>query len=70
MHPDWRGRSKLSLFVDDITLCRENPKKLTTNLLKLIDVCSKVAVYQLRFDTVVMNNLKIKLEQFYLQLHQ
>ena len=28
-HGDWKGRSKSSLFADDVILCIENPKDFT-----------------------------------------
>jgi len=36
-HPNWKGRVKLSLFIDDIILYIENPKDSTKILLELIN---------------------------------
>ena len=45
-NPNWKRRSKLSLFADDMILCIENPKDPTRKLLELIDGYSKVAGYK------------------------
>ena len=42
-HPNWKGRSKMSLFADDMILYIENPKDFTKKLLQLISEFSKVA---------------------------
>ena len=36
-NPDWKSRSKLSLFADDMILYIENPKDATRKLLELIN---------------------------------
>ena len=36
-HPNWKGRSKMSLFADDMILYTENPKDSTKKLLELIN---------------------------------
>ena len=46
-NPNWKRRSKLSLFADDMILCIENPKDPTRKLLELIDGYSKVAGYKI-----------------------
>ena len=38
---------KLSLFADDMMLCKENPKDATRILLELIDEFGKVAGYKI-----------------------
>ena len=47
MNPDWKRRSKLSLFSDDMILYLENPKDSTRKLLELINEYSKVARYKI-----------------------
>ena len=47
MNPDWKRRSKLSLFSDDMILYLENPKDSTRKLLELINEYSKVAGYKI-----------------------
>ena len=42
-NPDWKRRSKTSLFVDDMILYIENPKDSTRTLLELINEYGKVA---------------------------
>ena len=46
-NPDWKRRSKLSLFADDVKLYIENPKDGIRKLLKLISEFSKVAGYKI-----------------------
>ena len=46
-NPDWKRRSKLSLFADDMILYIESPKDFTRKLLKLINEYSKVAGYKI-----------------------
>ena len=45
-NPDWKRRSKLSLFADDMILYIENPKDSNRKLLQLISDFSKVAGYK------------------------
>ena len=42
-----KEEGKLSLFVDDMILCIENPKDTTRKLLELINEYSKVAGYKI-----------------------
>ena len=55
---------KLSLFIDDMILCMENPKDTTRKLLKLINEYSKVAGYKIitqkSLAFVYTNNEKIE----------
>ena len=44
---DWKTRSKLSLFADDMILYIENPRDSTRKLLELINEYSKVAGYKI-----------------------
>ena len=44
---DWKRRSKLSLFADDMILYIESPKDSTRKLLEWINECSKVAGYKI-----------------------
>ena len=44
---DWKRRSKLSLFADDMILYIENPKDSTRKLLELINESSKVEGYKI-----------------------
>ena len=44
---DWKRRSKLSLFADDMSLYIENPKQAIRKLLELINEYSKVAGYKI-----------------------
>ena len=44
---NWKRRSKLSLFADDMILYIENPKDSTRKLLELINEQSKVAGYKI-----------------------
>ena len=46
-NPDWKRRSKISLFADDMILYLENPKDTTRNLLELINEYSKVVGYKI-----------------------
>ena len=46
-NPDWKRRSKLSLFADDMILYIENPKDTTRKLLELVNEYSKVAGYKI-----------------------
>ena len=46
-NPNWKRRSKLSLFADDMILYIENPKDTTRKLLELINEYSKVAGYKI-----------------------
>ena len=46
-NPDWKRRSKLSLFADDMSLYIENPKQAIRKLLELINEYSKVAGYKI-----------------------
>ena len=46
-NPNWKRRSKLSLFVDDMILYIENPKDATRKLLELINEFDKVAGYKI-----------------------
>ena len=46
-NPDWKRRSKLSLFADDMILFIENPKDSIRKLLELISEFSKVAGYKI-----------------------
>ena len=46
-NPDWKRRSKLSLFADDMSLYIENPKQANRKLLELINEYSKVAGYKI-----------------------
>ena len=46
-NPDWKRRSKLSLFADEMILYKENPKDTTRKLLELINEYSKVARYKI-----------------------
>ena len=45
-NPDWKRRSKLSLFADSMILYIENPKDITRKLLELINEYSKVVGYK------------------------
>ena len=45
---------KLSLFADDMILCRENPKDSTKKLLQLINEFSKVAGYKINIQKPVV----------------
>ena len=49
-----REEVKLSLFVDDMILCIENPKISTQKLLELIKVSSKVAGYKINIQKSVV----------------
>ena len=44
---NWKRRSKLSLFADDMILYIENPKDATRKLLELINEFGKVAGYKI-----------------------
>ena len=44
---DWKIRSKLSLFADDVILYIENPKDSIRKLLELINEYNKVAGYKI-----------------------
>ena len=44
-HPNWKGRSKLPLFADEMKPYIENPKDSTKKLLWLINEFSKMAGY-------------------------
>ena len=63
-----RKEVKLSLFVNDMILCIENPKDSIRKLLKLISEFSKVAGYKpihrnhLHFFIITMKNQKEKLK--------
>ena len=46
-NPDWKRRSKLSLFADDMILYIENPKDSIRKLLELISEFSKVTGYNI-----------------------
>ena len=46
-NPNWKGRSKISLFADDMVLYLENPKDATKTLLELISGFGKVAGYNI-----------------------
>ena len=46
-NPDWKRRSKLSLFADDMILYIENPKDSIRKLLELISEFSKVTGYEI-----------------------
>ena len=46
-NPDWKRRSKLSLFADDMILYIGNPKDSTRKLLELINEYSKAAGYKI-----------------------
>ena len=46
-NPNWKRRSKLSLFADDMILYIENPKDSTRKLLELINEYSKVVGYKI-----------------------
>ena len=46
-NPDWKRRSKLSLFADDMILYIENPKDSIRKLLELISEFSQVAGYKI-----------------------
>ena len=46
-NPNWKRRSKLSLFADDMILYIENPKDFTRKLLELINEYTKVAGYKI-----------------------
>ena len=47
MNPNWKRRSKTSLFADGMILYIENPKDSTRKLLELINEYSKVAGYKI-----------------------
>ena len=49
-NPDWKSRSKLSLFADDMILYIENPKDATRKLLELINEYSTVAGYKINIE--------------------
>ena len=63
-HPNSKGKLKLSLFVDDMILHRENCQDSTQKKLELINEFSKVAGYknqkQLCFYTLTTKDLKKK----------
>ena len=46
-NPDWKGKSKLSLFAGDMILYIENPKGTTRKLLELINEYSKAAEHRI-----------------------
>ena len=46
-NPNRKGRSKLSLFADDMILYIERPKDATKKLLELINEFSKVTEYRI-----------------------
>ena len=48
-YPNWKGRSKLSLFADDMILYIENPKDPTKKLPEVINEFSKVAGYKNKY---------------------
>ena len=48
-----REEVKLSLYADDTTLCRENPKDSAQKLLELINKFSKVAGYKINIQKLV-----------------
>ena len=48
-----REEVKLSLYADDMILCRENPKDSTQKLLELINKFSKVAGYKINIQKSV-----------------
>ena len=52
-HPNWKGRSKLSLFADDMILYIENPKDPTKKLPEVINEFSKVAGYKINIQKCV-----------------
>ena len=70
-NPNWKRRSKLSLFADDMILYIENPKDSTRKLLELINEYSKVAGYKINTQRslafLYTNNEKI--EKLRKQLH-
>ena len=47
MNANWKRRSKLSLFADDMILYIEYPKDATRKLLELISEFGKVAGYKI-----------------------
>ena len=63
---DWKRRSKLSLFADDMILYSENPKNSTRKLLELINEYGKVAGYKINTQKslafLYTNNEKIERE--------
>ena len=63
---DWKTRSKLSLFADDMILYIENPRDSTRKLLELINEYSKVAGYKINTQKslafLYTNNEKIERE--------
>ena len=75
-NPDWKRRSKLSLFADDMIVYIENPKDTTRKLLELINEYSKVAGYKINpeksFAFLYTNNEKIEKlrKQFHSPLQQ
>ena len=56
-HPDWKGRSKLPLFANDMILYIENPKESTTKnkLLELVSKFSKDLGYKSNIQKVTAN---------------
>ena len=65
-NPDWKRRSKLSLFADDMILYIENHTDATRKLLELINEFSKVAGYKINteksFAFLYTNNEKSERE--------
>ena len=47
-NPNWKRRSKLSMFADDMILYIENPKEATRKLLEVVNEFGKVAGYKIK----------------------
>ena len=52
-HPNWKGKSKASLFVGDMILHIQNSKDSTKKLLELINEFSKVAGYKINVQNTI-----------------
>lgn len=66
-HLDWKERSKLFPFADDMALYRKNTKKYIdatrANKFRKATGCKSYNKNQLYLFTLAMNNLKIKLRK-------
>ena len=71
MHSNWKGRGKMSLYADDMTLYIENPNDCTQNPLKLINSAKQedaklIHRNLLHFFTLTMNYQKGKVKMILL----
>ena len=66
---NWKRRSKLSLFANDMVLYIENPKDTTRKLLELINEYSKVAGYKTQKSLAFQCTNNEKTEKLRKQFH-